>query len=102
MNIPIARTINSASRPLLVTDLWVYNLHKIGNLLTLSYLINSQANFLVLPPKRVEIPQNFNEIFLYGLSPGVKTEIEKNPRYEIQTIYTLKKQGIILSKLRKK
>jgi uncharacterized membrane protein len=68
MNIPIARTINSASRPLLVTDLWVYNLDKIGNLLGLSYLINSQANFLVLPPKMVEIPQNFNEIFLYGLS----------------------------------
>jgi hypothetical protein len=65
MNIPIARTINSASRPLLVTDLWVYNVDKIGNLLGLSYLINSQANFLVLPPKRVEIPQNFNEIFLY-------------------------------------
>jgi hypothetical protein len=68
MNIPIARTINSASRPLLVTDLWVYNLDKIGNLLGLSYLINSQANFLVLPPKMVEIPPNFNEIFLYCLS----------------------------------
>ena len=90
MNIPIARTINSASRPLLVTDLWVYNLDKIGNLLGLSYLINSQANFLVLPPKRVEIPQNFNEIFVYGLSPGVKTEIEKNIRDEIPNIYYLK------------
>jgi len=90
MNIPIARTINSASRPLLVTDLWVYNLDKIGNLLGLSYLINSQANFLVLPPKMVEIPQNFNEIFLYGLSPGVKTEIEKNIRDEIPNIYYLK------------
>jgi len=90
MNIPIARTINSASRPLLVTDLWVYNLDKIGNLLGLSYLINSQANFLVLPPKSVKIPQNFNEIFLYGLSRGVKTEIEKNNRDEIQNIYPLK------------
>ena len=90
MNIPIARTINSASRPLLVTDLWVYNLDKIGNLLGLSYLINSQANFLVLPPKSVEIPQNFNEIFLHGLSPGVKTEIEKNIRDEIPNIYYLK------------
>jgi uncharacterized membrane protein len=90
MNIPIARTINSASRPLLVTDLWVYNLNKIGNLLGLSYLINSQANFLVLPPKRVEIPQNFNEIFLYGLSPGVQTEIEKKIIDEIPNIYYLK------------
>jgi uncharacterized membrane protein len=90
MNIQIARTINSASRPLLVTDLWVYNPDKIGNLLGLSYLINSQANFLVLPPKSVEIPQNFNEIFLYGLSPGVKTEIENKNSDEIQNIYSLK------------
>ena len=90
MNIPIARTINSASGPLLVTDLWVYDINKIGNLLGLSYLINSQANFLVLPPNRVEIPQNFKEIFLYGLSPGVKTEIEKNIPDEIPNIYELK------------
>jgi uncharacterized membrane protein len=89
-NVPIARTINSASRPLLVTDLWAYDINKIGNLLGLSYLINSQANFLVLPPKSVEIPQNFNEIFLYGLSREVKTEIEKNIRDEIPNIYHLK------------
>ena len=89
-NVPIARTINSASRPLLVTDLWVYNLDKIGNLLGLSYLINSQAKFLVWPPKLVEIPQNFNEIFFYGISPGEKTEIEKNNRDKIQNIYQLK------------
>jgi hypothetical protein len=90
INIRIARTINSASRPLLVTDLWAYNLHKLGNLLSLSYLINSQANFLVLPPKRVEIPQNFKEIFLYGLDPKSKTEIEKNIGDEIPNIYHLK------------
>ena len=103
INTPIARTINSASRPLLITDLWKYNVNMIGNLLGLSYLINSQANFLVLPPKIVEIPQKFNEIFLYDISPGLKTEIEKNTRYEIQTIYDLKnQQDIILRKLRKK
>ena len=68
----------------------MYNLDKIGNLLGLSYLINSHANFLVLPPKMVEIPQNFNEIFLYGLSRGVKSEIEKNIPDEIQNINHLK------------
>jgi uncharacterized membrane protein len=103
INTPIARTINSASRPLLITDLWEYKVNMIGNLLGLSYLINSQANFLVLPPKIVEIPQKFNEIFLYDISPGLKTEIEKNTPYEIQTIYDLKnQQDIILRKLRKK
>jgi hypothetical protein len=90
MNIPIARTINSASRPLLITDLGKHNVTKLGNLLTLSYLLNSQANFLVWLPKMVEIPQNFKEIFLYGLDPKSKTEIEKSPRNKIQNIYPLK------------
>jgi len=90
MNIPIARTLNSASRPLLITDLGAYNVNKLGDLLCLSYLINSQANFLILPPKMVKIPQNFKEIFLYAVSPKSKTEIEKNTRDETQTIYYLK------------
>jgi uncharacterized membrane protein len=89
-NIPIARTINSASRPLLITDRGADNVTKFGNLLTLSYLLNSQANFLVWSPKMVEIPQNFNEIFLYGLDAKSKTEIEKNTRDEIRNIYYLK------------
>ena len=90
MNIPIARTINSASRPLLITDVGEHNVSKLGNLITLSYLLNSQANFLVWLPKMVEIPKNFNEIFLYGLDPKSKTEIEKNTRDEIRNIYHLK------------
>ncbi|MEG4241275.1 glycosyltransferase family 39 protein [Microcoleus sp. MON2_D6] len=102
INIPIARTVNSASRPLLITDLWVYSVDTIGNLLSLSYLINSPAKFLVLPPKIVKIPPNFNEIFLYGISREFKTEIEKNTRYEIPTLYTLQNQHIILRKLLKK
>jgi uncharacterized membrane protein len=102
INIPIARTINSASRPLIITDLWVYNINMLGNLISSSYLINSQANFLVLPPKIQEIPQNFNEIYLYHISPALNTEIEKNTRYEIQTIHTIQNQHIILRKLRKK
>ena len=102
INIPIARTINSASRPLLITDLWVYSVDTMGNLLGLSYLINSPTKFLVLPPKIVKIPQNFNEIFVYVLSPELKNEIEKNTPYKISTIYTLKNQDIILSNLLKK
>jgi uncharacterized membrane protein len=102
INIPIARTINSASRPLLVTDLWVYSVDKIGHLLGLSSLINSHANFLGLPPKRVEIPLNYNEIFLYGISPEGKTEIGKNIPDEVPTIYPLKTHDIILRRLQKK
>lgn len=64
INSPHARTINSASGPLLITDLWVYSVDTIGNLLGLRYLINSHAKFLVWQPKILEIPQKFNEIFL--------------------------------------
>jgi hypothetical protein len=64
INSPIARTINSASGPLLITDLWVYSVDTIGNLLGLRYLINSHAKFLVWQPKIMEIPQKFNEMFL--------------------------------------
>ena len=102
IHIPIARILNSASRPLLITDLWVYNVDKIGNLLGLSYLINSQTNFLVLPPRIVEIPQKVTEIFLYSISAEFKNEIEKNTRYEIPSIYITKNQDIILRKWQKK
>ncbi|MBE9094230.1 glycosyltransferase family 39 protein [Tychonema sp. LEGE 07203] len=102
INIPIARTVNSASRPLLVADLWVYSVDTIANLLSLSYLLVPQTKLIVLPPKIVEIPPNFKEIFLYAGVPEFKTEIEKNTLYEISTIYTLKNQDIILSKLQKK
>ena len=90
VNIPIARTLNSASRPLLITDLGANNVNKFGDLFCLSYLINSQANFLILPPKMVKIPQNFKEIFVYAVSPKSQTEIKKNTRNEIPTIYQLK------------
>ena len=64
INSPHARTINSASGPLLITDLWVYSVDTIGNLLGLRYLINSHGKFLVWQPKTLEIPQKFNEMFL--------------------------------------
>jgi len=102
INIPIARTINSASRPLVITDMWVYSVDKIGNLLGMSSLINSPAKFLVLPPKIIDIPDNFNEIFLYDISPTIKSEIEKNNRYIIQNIYPQTNQSMIFGKLVKK
>ena len=102
INIPIARTVNSASGPLLVADLWVYSVDTISHLLGLSYLLVPQTKFMVLPPQTLEIPPNFKEIFLYGISPQLKAEIEKNTSYEIETIYSLKNGDIILSKLRTK
>jgi uncharacterized membrane protein len=100
--IPIARTVNSASQPLVVTDLWQYSVDSIGNLLGLSYRLKPQTKSLVLPPKVLEIPPNFNEIFLYSISSEFKAEIQKKPLYEIENLYSIKNHGIILSKLRTK
>ena len=102
INIQIADMVNSASRPLVITDMWVYSVDKIGNLLGMSSRINSPAKFLVLPPKIIEIPDNFKEIFLYDISPTVKSEIEKNNRYTIQNIYPKTNQPMIFGKLVKK
>jgi hypothetical protein len=77
MNLPIARTINSASGPLLITDLWVYTVDKIGNLLGLSHKIDPKAKLLLMSPKNVEVPGKFTDIFLYSSSQELKTQITK-------------------------
>lgn len=100
INISLARTINSASKPLLVADFSVYSVDTIGILLGLSYQIDENAKLLVFSaPKTVEIPNNFNEIFLYDISPKLKTQIEKNDRYRIQKVSTLKDGGMLLEKI---
>ena len=101
LNTPIVRTINSASRPLLITDLWVYNVNKIGNLLGMSNQIDPKANFLLMSPKNVEIPENFTEIFLYSISQKLKTQIAKMNQYKIQTIYA-QNHEMVLGKIVKK
>ncbi|MEG4274580.1 MULTISPECIES: glycosyltransferase family 39 protein [unclassified Microcoleus] len=101
INSPIARTINSASRPLLITDLWVYNVNKIGNLLGMSHQIDPKAKLLLMSPKNVEIPDDFTDLFLYSISQKLKTEITKNNQYKIQTIYAQNNE-IILGKIVKK
>jgi len=98
INIPIARTINSASGPLLITDLWVYSVDKIGNLLGLSHQIDPKAKLLLMSPKDVEIPGNFTEIFLYSISPELKTKFAKSNQYKILTIYA-ENDEVILEKI---
>jgi uncharacterized membrane protein len=99
INISIARTVNSADQPLIIADFSVYSVDTIGNLLGLSYQIDAKAKLLVAGSKIVEIPKNFNEIFLYSISPELKIQIEKNDRYKIQTLYALKDGKILLQKI---
>jgi uncharacterized membrane protein len=88
-NFSIARIVNSASNPLIVTEFSEYNVLKIGNLLGLSHLIDPKVKLLLIPPAKnnVEIPENFNDIFVFGISPELKTKIEENNQYKIQKFY---------------
>jgi hypothetical protein len=101
LNISIARTFNSASKPLIITDFSEYIVWDIGNLLGMSHQIDPKAKFVLMSPKNVEIPGNFNEIFLYSVSPELKTEIAKSNEYKIQTI-SVEDDEIILERIVKK
>ena len=98
INVSIVRTVNSASKPLIITDFSVYNVDKIGNLLGMSHQIDPKTKLLLMSPKNVEIPVNFNEVFLYSISPELKTQIAKIKQYKIQTIYG-KNDEMILGKI---
>src|SRR4028119_488995 len=74
INIRIARTVNSASKPLIITEFPEYNVHTIGNLLGMSHQIDPKAKSLLMLPKNGEIYGNFTDIFLYSISHESKTQ----------------------------
>ena len=99
INIRIARTVNSASKPLIITEFPEYSVDTIGNLLGMSHQIDPKAKLLLMSPKNnVEIPGNFTEIFLYSISHELKTKIAKSNQYKIQTIYA-ENDEMILGKI---
>ncbi|MEG4067181.1 glycosyltransferase family 39 protein [Microcoleus sp. Pol11C2] len=102
LNVSIARTVNSASKPLIITDFSEYIVWDIGNLLGMSHQLDPKAKLLLMPPQNnVEIPENFNEIFLYSISRELKAKISQSNQYKIQTIYA-EDDEIILGKIVKK
>jgi len=68
INIPIARTVNSAFKPLIITEFPEYNVDTIGNLLGMSHKIDPQAKLLLMSPKNVKISENFSDFFGLYLS----------------------------------
>jgi hypothetical protein len=63
INIPIARTVNSASKPLIITEFPEYNVDTISNLLGMSHQIDPKAKLLLMLPKNVEIYGKFSIYF---------------------------------------
>ena len=100
-NASITRTVNLASQPLIISDLSGYSVLNIGNLLGMSRQFNPKAKLLLMSPKKLEIPGNFNDIFLYNISPELKTQLAKDQQYKIQIIYG-KNDEMLLGKIVKK
>ncbi len=85
-NIPIARIINQAKKPLLISDESSYD--HIGSVLSLSYLLDSKVKFQLVKetniPKR---PNNFSHVFLYSHSQRLKEDIEKKQNRKSELVY---------------
>ena len=77
INIRIARTVNSAFKPLIITEFPEYNVDTIGNLLGMSHQIDPKAKFLLMSPKNVEVSGNFTDIF-YSICHELKTPFSPN------------------------
>ena len=77
INIPIARTANSASNPLIITEFPEYNVDTIGNLLSRSHQIDSKAKLLLMLPKNVKAYELFADILVLYSSQIKDTNTQK-------------------------
>ncbi|ARV62394.1 hypothetical protein BZZ01_30545 [Nostocales cyanobacterium HT-58-2] len=84
----VAKIINQASRPLLISDSIGMNY---GNLFSLSYLVEPKVRFLLIRDKNIpKIPKGFTDVFLLNPSSNLRKEIEKTYKSKIVRIYSKK------------
>ncbi|MBD2042062.1 glycosyltransferase family 39 protein [Microcoleus sp. FACHB-672] len=96
-NPQIARTINRSLKPLVISNL---SDASIGNVFSLSYLLESKAQFqLVVKSNIPEISQGFSDIFIYGFYKKNRENLTKKLGFKLETIYSNKNAGIGLWKL---
>ena len=70
---PIARVINKATQPLVISDTIS------SNVLALSHLLHPKVRLqLVVKPNIPTIPDGFSDLFLFRPSKNMRTELEKD------------------------
>lgn len=87
-NIPVARIVNQAKKPLIISGESSYD--DIGSLLSLSYLLDSKVKLqLVSKQHKPKVASGFSDVFLYTPSPsGVfQNGIEKEQNSKLVPIY---------------
>jgi uncharacterized membrane protein len=98
----VARIINQASQPLLITS--CEGTWPLGDELSLSYLLNPKVRlYLVKEPNLPKISNKFSDVFLYNPThnPPLKIltdQIEKQLKYKLEKIYPEKLQLLKLVK----
>ncbi|MDF5715496.1 MAG: hypothetical protein PUP93_16835, partial [Rhizonema sp. NSF051] len=96
-NPQVAKIINQASRPLLISNAFGINY---GNIFSLSYLLQPKVRFLLLRTDQInKIPQGYNNIFILNPSKKLQKEIEK--KYKSKTYIIYQDQYYSLLKLAK-
>jgi uncharacterized membrane protein len=84
-NPKVARIINHASHPLLVSDSFGINY---GNVFSLSYILEPKVRFQLLRNSNVPTKtQEFTNVFLLNPSGKLRKEIEKNYKSKIKIVY---------------
>ena len=81
-NVEVARIVNQAERPLLVTD------EIPGRVLAFSHLLKPDVNLqLVVEPNIPKIADNFGNVFLYRPSERLRQGIEQEQNFKIEPVY---------------
>jgi len=91
--IPAARIINQATRPLVLSELSGNNL---GSCLSLSHRLAPDVSFQFAVPSTVpQIPKGFKDVFVYGLSPEEwRAALEKERNSTLEPIYKDKTNSV--------
>ncbi|MBW4630759.1 MAG: glycosyltransferase family 39 protein [Iphinoe sp. HA4291-MV1] len=84
----VAKIINRASRPLLISDSFGINYE---NVFSLSYLVEPKVRFLLMKDKKIpKIPKGFTDVFLLNPSSTSRQRIEKKYKSKINRVYSNK------------
>jgi uncharacterized membrane protein len=75
---PIARIINQATRPLVISDTIS------SNVLALSYMLEPKVRFqLVVPPNVPKVAEGFSDVFLFRASESLREALKKDYKLEL-------------------
>lgn len=83
-----AAIVNNNTRPLLISESHSSETLTIGNLLSLSHLLDSDVRLqLVVKPNLPRIPSSFDEVFLLDPSDSLRRRLEEEKTYKARAIF---------------